>query len=140
DAETRLHHRRRADPGQGAVVEGRRHRPDRGLPGLRLSAEGRAGAAEGGERRRGDRVGAGVYFFVYILASRRNGTLYVGMTDNLGRRMWEHKNGAFPGFTVKYDVKLLVWYEAHQSRESAFLRERQMKKWRRSWKVRLIEE
>ncbi|HZP20374.1 MAG TPA: GIY-YIG nuclease family protein [Bauldia sp.] len=81
-----------------------------------------------------------MYFFVYILASRRNGTLYVGMTDNLGRRMWEHKNGAFPGFTVKYDVKLLVWYEAHQSRESAFLRERQMKKWRRSWKVRLIEE
>jgi putative endonuclease len=75
-------------------------------------------------------------FFVYILASRRNGTLYIGMTDNLARRVWEHQSGAIPGFTKKYGVKLLVWYEAHDSRESAFRRERQIKKWNRA---RLIE-
>jgi putative endonuclease len=70
-------------------------------------------------------------FFVYILASRRNGTLYIGMTDNLARRVWEHQSGAIPGFTKKYGVKLLVWYEAHDSRESAFRRERQIKKGKR---------
>jgi putative endonuclease len=78
-------------------------------------------------------------FFVYILASRRNGTSYIGMTDNLARRVWEHQSGAIPGFTKKYGVKLLVWYEAHDSRESAFRRERQIKKWNRAWKLRLIE-
>jgi putative endonuclease len=78
-------------------------------------------------------------FFVYILASRRNGTLYIGMTDNLARRVWEHQSGAITGFTKKYGVKLLVWYEAHDSRESAFRRERQIKKWNRAWKLRLIE-
>jgi putative endonuclease len=78
-------------------------------------------------------------FFVYILASRRNGTLYVGMTDDLVRRAWEHKVGAIPGFTKKYGVKQLVWYEVHESRETAFLRERQIKKWNRAWKLQLIE-
>jgi len=78
-------------------------------------------------------------FFVYILASRRNGTSYIGMTDNLARRVWEHQSGAIPGFTKKYGVKLLVWYETHDSRESAFRRERQIKKWNRAWKLRLIE-
>jgi putative endonuclease len=78
-------------------------------------------------------------FFVYILASRRNGTLYIGMTDNLARRIWEHKTGVVPGFTMKYGVKMLVWYELHESRESAFQRERQLKKWNRSWKLQLIE-
>ena len=78
-------------------------------------------------------------FFVYILASRRNGTLYIGMTDNLARRVWEHRIGAVPGFTRKYGVKLLVWYELHESRESAFQRERQLKKWNRAWKLNLIE-
>ena len=61
------------------------------------------------------------------------------MTDNLARRVWEHQSGAIPGFTKKYGVKLLVWYEAHESRESAFRRERQIKKWNRAWKLRLIE-
>jgi putative endonuclease len=61
------------------------------------------------------------------------------MTDNLARRVWEHQSGAIPGFTKKYGVKLLVWYEAHDSRESAFRRERQIKKWNRAWKLRLIE-
>jgi putative endonuclease len=79
-------------------------------------------------------------FFVYILASRRNGTLYVGMTDDLVRRVWEHKVGAVPGFTRKYGVKKLVWYEVHESRESAFIRERQIKKWNRAWKLELIEK
>jgi putative endonuclease len=78
-------------------------------------------------------------FFVYILASRRNGTLYIGMTDNLARRVWEHQTGAVAGFTRKYGVKTLVWYELHESRESAFLRERQLKKWNRAWKLQLIE-
>jgi putative endonuclease len=78
-------------------------------------------------------------FFVYILASRRNGTLYIGMTDNLARRVWEHQSGAVPGFTTKYGVKVLVWYELHESRETAFQRERQLKKWNRAWKLQLIE-
>ena len=78
-------------------------------------------------------------FYVYILASRRNGTLYVGMTDDLGRRIWQHKEGLLPGFTRRYGVKTLVWYEVHASREAAFLRERAIKKWNRQWKIELIE-
>jgi putative endonuclease len=79
-------------------------------------------------------------FFVYILASRRNGTLYTGMTDNLARRIWKHRTDAVPGFTSKYGVKILVWYELHESRETAFTRERHLKKWNRSWKLQLIEQ
>jgi putative endonuclease len=78
-------------------------------------------------------------FFVYILASSRNGTLYIGMTDNLARRTWEHQSSIAHGFTKKYGVKTLVWYELHESRESAFRRERQLKKWNRAWKLPLIE-
>jgi putative endonuclease len=80
-----------------------------------------------------------VSFYVYILASRRNGTLYIGMTDDLVRRVWEHQTGAVPGFTQKYGIKMLVWYEQHESRETAFQRERQLKKWNRAWKLQLIE-
>jgi putative endonuclease len=79
-------------------------------------------------------------FYVYILASRRNGTLYTGMTDDLVRRVWQHRTGAVPGFTSEYGVKLLVWYEQHETRASAFARERQIKKWNRSWKLQLIEK
>ena len=79
-------------------------------------------------------------FYVYILASQRNGTLYVGMTDDLIRRVWEHQIGAVPGFTRKYNVKMLVWFEQHESRENAFQRERQIKKWTRVWKLELIEK
>jgi putative endonuclease len=79
-------------------------------------------------------------FFVYILASRRNGTLYTGMTDNLARRIWEHRTDAVPGFTSKYGAKTLVWYELHEWREAAFTRERQLKKWNRSWKLQMIEQ
>jgi putative endonuclease len=79
-------------------------------------------------------------FWVYILASRRNGTLYVGMTDDIAKRIWQHREGLLPGFTKRYGVKTLVWVEEHDSRESVFLRERQMKKWNRGWKIRLIEK
>ena len=78
-------------------------------------------------------------FHVYIMASRRNGTLYTGMTDDLNRRIWQHQTGALPGFTRKYGVKMLVWHEPHETRESAFLRERALKKWNRDWKLELIE-
>jgi putative endonuclease len=61
------------------------------------------------------------------------------MTDDLARRVWEHQTGAIPGFTKKYGTKTLVWYELHESRESAFQRERQLKKWNRGWKLALIE-
>jgi len=79
-------------------------------------------------------------FYVYILASRRNGTLYVGMTDDLAKRVWMHKNGVLPGFTKEHGVKILVWFEAHQTRESAFRRERHIKKWNRVWKLEMIEK
>ena len=78
-------------------------------------------------------------FFVYILASQRNGTLYVGMTADLVRRAWEHRTGVVPGFTKTHGVKRLVWYEVHESREAAFQRERQIKKWKRAWKLEMIE-
>jgi putative endonuclease len=79
-------------------------------------------------------------FFVYILASRRNGTLYIGMTDDLLRRVWQHQTGTIQGFTRQYRVKTLVWYEQHETRESALMRERQLKKWNRIWKLQLIEQ
>jgi len=81
-----------------------------------------------------------VSFYVYLLASRRNGTLYIGMTDDLAQRVWMHRTGVLPGFTKRYGVRMLVWYEQHETRESAFTRERQLKKWNRAWKLRLIEQ
>jgi len=80
------------------------------------------------------------HFAVYMLASKRNGTLYVGMTSDLARRIWAHKEGFVDGFTKRYGVKTLVWYEAHESALGAATRERQLKKWNRDWKIRLIEE
>jgi len=79
-------------------------------------------------------------FYVYMLASKRNGTVYLGMTDDLVKRVWQHRTNLIPGFTQRYGVKMLVWYEQHESRESAFLRERQMKKWSRAWKLDVIEK
>jgi putative endonuclease len=78
-------------------------------------------------------------FYVYMLASKRNGTLYIGMTDNLIQRAWMHKNDVLPGFSKQYGVKALVWYEQHETREGAITRERQMKKWNRDWKLKIIE-
>ena len=79
-------------------------------------------------------------FYTYIMASGRNGTLYTGSADNLIKRVWEHKQKLRRGFTADYDVNELVWYEAHETRTGAFRRERQIKKWNRLWKLRLIEE
>ena len=77
---------------------------------------------------------------VYILASRRNGALYVGVTSNLPQRVWQHKTDLVEGFTSRYGVHDLVWYETHETMTSAIAREKAIKKWRRQWKIRLIEE
>jgi putative endonuclease len=78
-------------------------------------------------------------FYVYILASKRNGTLYTGVTSNLIQRAWQHKHDVFQGFTQKYNVKILVYYEVHENAESALAREKKIKRWRRAWKLGLIE-
>ena len=85
-------------------------------------------------------LGMNKQFYVYILASRRNGTLYTGMSSNLLQRVWQHKNNMVEGFSDKYNTKDLVYFEVHDSAESAIIREKQIKKWRRKWKLRLIEE
>ena len=77
---------------------------------------------------------------VYIMASQRNGTLYVGVTSSLLQRIGQHREGTIGGFTEKHGVKLLVWFEQHSTMEHAIVREKQLKKWNRAWKLRLIEE
>ncbi len=77
---------------------------------------------------------------VYLLASKRNGTLYVGVTSDLIKRVWEHKNDVVDGFTNKYGVHSLVWYEMHEDMASAIQREKQIKEWKRQWKLELIEK
>ena len=79
-------------------------------------------------------------YYVYILASRRNGTLYTGVTNDIGRRVWEHKSDLADGFTRKYGVHILVWYETHEDIDTAIAREKQIKGWNRAWKIRLIEK
>ena len=79
-------------------------------------------------------------FWAYLLASKRYGTLYVGVTSNLIQRVWQHKQKEADGFTKKYGVDRLVWFEEHHEAERAIQREKQLKKWNRAWKVRLIEE
>ena len=79
-------------------------------------------------------------FFVYLLASGIRGTLYVGVTSDLLKRIWEHKTKAVPGFTARYGVDRVVCYERQESAESAIRREKQMKEWKRLWKLRVIEE
>ena len=76
---------------------------------------------------------------VYIMASQRNGTLYIGVTSNLIKRIWEHKRNVVEGFTKKYGVHTLVWYEAHETMDSAIQREKALKKWQRKLKLDLIE-
>ncbi|MGB7054145.1 MAG: GIY-YIG nuclease family protein [bacterium] len=80
------------------------------------------------------------HYFVYILASKRNGTLYVGITSNIVKRVWEHKNKVVNGFTKKYDVKNLVYYEQYDDPQNAIRRERRLKKYKRRWKLDLIEK
>ena len=79
-------------------------------------------------------------YYVYILASKRNGTLYIGVTNNLVKRIYEHKNNLAKGFTEKYKIHDLVYYEQHQEINQAILREKQMKKWKRQWKLAAIEK
>ena len=78
--------------------------------------------------------------YVYILASQRNGTLYTGVTSNLAQRIEQHRVEVVEGFTKRYSVHRLVWYEKHESMTSAIAREKAIKKWKRAWKLRLIEE
>ena len=78
--------------------------------------------------------------YVYITASERNGTLYIGVTSDLIKRIWQHRNKVIEGFTEKYNVAMLVYYESCDDMNSAILREKQMKKWNRAWKLRIIEE
>jgi putative endonuclease len=77
---------------------------------------------------------------VYILASERNGTLYIGVTSDLVKRVWQHQHGTAEGFTKKYRVHHLVWYETHPTMESAIQREKSLKNWQRIWKIRIIEQ
>ncbi len=77
---------------------------------------------------------------VYILASKKNGTLYIGVTSSLIQRVWQHKNKQVAGFTEKYNVSTLVYFEQHETMGTAITREKQLKKWNRDWKINLIEE
>ena len=77
-------------------------------------------------------------FAVYNMASRRNGTLYTGMCNSLSRRVFEHREGLIDGFTNKYSVKTLVWYEMHDDMHEAYAREARIKRWRREWKINLM--
>lgn len=77
---------------------------------------------------------------VYILASQKNGTLYLGVTSNLVQRVWQHKNNEVEGFTKKYQIHQLVYFEQHETMESAIIREKRLKKWKREWKINLIEK
>ena len=77
---------------------------------------------------------------VYILTTGKRGTLYIGVTSNLGARIWQHREHVAAGFTTRYNVTMLVWYELHATMESAITREKQLKKWNREWKLRLIQD
>ena len=92
-----------------------------------------------GRRARYDRLMREHLYYVYMLASRRNGTLYVGVSNDVMRRTWEHKNDLIEGFTKKYGVHTLVWYELHDDINVAIAREKCLKRWNRAWKMRLIE-
>ena len=78
-------------------------------------------------------------YYVYIIASRRDGAIYIGVTNNLVRRVYEHRIKAVPGFTSKYNITQLVWFEIYDDPVSAITREKELKKWKRSWKIQLIE-
>ena len=78
--------------------------------------------------------------YVYIMANRKNGTIYIGVTSDLAGRVYQHREGLVSGFTKRYGCKLLVWHEAYDDLQDARLREKQLKEWKRAWKIRLIEE
>jgi putative endonuclease len=82
----------------------------------------------------------GKTFIVYFMANRKNGAIYTGVTGNPVGRIWQHRNEVFDGFTQRYGLHRLVWWEAHEGPETAIRREKQLKQWQRAWKIRLIEE
>jgi putative endonuclease len=79
-------------------------------------------------------------YYVYILAGKKNGTLYIGITSDLMKRVYEHKNELVEGFTNRYNIKKLVYFEVYEEVEAAIIREKRLKKWRRRWKIKLIEK
>ncbi len=81
-----------------------------------------------------------MHYYVYIMASKRNGTLYIGVTNDIVRRVYEHKHGLNEGFTKRYSIKNLVYYETTNDIHEAILREKRLKKWNRAWKIELIEK
>ena len=91
-------------------------------------------------RRSGVGRNPGIHACVYLLASRRKGTLYLGVTSNLVQRVWQHKNELTDGFSKRYGLHMLVWHETHDTIEGAITREKAIKGWRRAWKLRLIEQ
>jgi putative endonuclease len=96
--------------------------------------------AQRNERNSPIRLRLFVPYYVYLLASRRHGTLYLGVTNDLARRVHEHKSKAVPGFAARFVVERLVWFEVHDDPSNAITREKAIKKWRRDWKTRMIEE
>ncbi|MEM9989167.1 MAG: GIY-YIG nuclease family protein [Pseudomonadota bacterium] len=86
------------------------------------------------------KVSLGMRFYVYIATNKQNGVLYTGMTDDINRRMWEHREHIYRGFTDKYNCEMLVWFDVYETREDAFAQERRMKNWKRQWKIDLIEK
>ena len=91
-------------------------------------------------RKRGSTKMTDKSYYLYILCNKRNGTLYTGITSDLVRRIWQHKNGAIEGFTKRYGLKLLVHFEQYTDVKEAILREKRIKKWNRQWKIHLIEK
>jgi putative endonuclease len=113
------------------VIPGRR-------PGDKIDA--RINFALGSRTRNPAAIRAYNVFYVYLLASRKQGTLYLGVTRDLVRRIYQHKEKLTPGFTSRYDVRRLVWFEVYDDPTNAIEREKEIKKWRRSWKIALIEK
>jgi putative endonuclease len=102
------------------------------------SAPASAGAIDAHASIKGS--SGGQMYYVYIMASARNGTLYIGVTNDIARRAWQHREGLVPGFTEQYGVKILVHIEAFEDVREAIARETRLKKWKRAWKINLIEQ
>ncbi|HXC12183.1 MAG TPA: GIY-YIG nuclease family protein [Stellaceae bacterium] len=126
-----------------AAVRGCRQNPWQPLPIADFdtipSTVKRLGLVLPSRRRSGPILFAKSMFYVYLLASKPYGTLYIGTTSDLVRRVWEHKDRLVPGFTKRYDVERLVWFEVHESPAAALQREKQIKEWKRDWKINLLE-
>ncbi len=118
------------------------NRTRRAVAAARLEYQNNSCHSRPSERERSEGKGTQVdkQYCVYMLASRRNGTLYTGVTGDIVGRIWNHKNDVIESFTKRHGVHLLVWYEVHNDINAAIAREKQIKKWNRAWKIRLIEK